>query len=377
MSKLEELIAEFCPNGVKYLPIKKCVNKVEKIKWSNTNGEKYQYIDLASVDRDTHLISETQFINMENAPSRAQQILKAGDVLLGATRPMLKRYCMIDEEFDKQICSTGFCVLRAKDDVVFKRWLYHVISSTNFFDHIVKFQKGASYPAISDADVKAFMIPVPPLPVQQEIVRILDNFTELTARKKQYEYYRDELLTFGDDVPRVKLVDVADISRGVRVVKKQLIHDGMYPVYQNSLAPMGYYDKYNCDANTTYVISAGAAGEIGFCDKGFWAADDCLVFSNLNGFINKYIYYFLMTKQDFIRSNVRKASIPRLSRTVIENLQIPLLSLEEQERIVKILDRFDTLTNDLASGLPAEIEARRKQYEYYRDKLLTFKEVGA
>ena len=90
-----------------------------------------------------------------------------------------------------------------------------------------------------------------------------------------------------------------------------------------------------------------------------------------------HIYYFLTTKQNFIRSNVRKASIPRLSRTVIENLQIPLLSLEEQERIVTILDRFDTLTNDLTSGIPAEIEARRKQYEYYRDKLLAFKEARA
>lgn len=83
-----------------------------------------------------------------------------------------------------------------------------------------------------------------------------------------------------------------------------------------------------------------------------------------------------MTKQDFIRSNVRKASIPRLSRKVIENLQMPLVSLEEQERIVAILDRFDTLVNDITTGLPAEIKARHKQYEYYRDKLLTFPAKG-
>lgn len=107
-----------------------------------------------------------------------------------------------------------------------------------------------------------------------------------------------------------------------------------------------------------------------------WAADDYLVFSNLKAVINKYIYYFLMTKQDFIRSNVRKASIPRLSRIVIENLKIPFISLEEQQRIVDILDRFDTLCNDITTGLPVEIEARQKQYEYYRDKLLTLKELS-
>lgn len=208
MNKLDELIKEYCPDGVRYTPIGQCVKKVDTIKWKETDGQ-YQYIDLASVDRETHQISETQTINADNAPSRAQQIVHTNDVLLGATRPMLKRYCYIEDGFNGQICSTGFCVLRANDDVVLPRWIYHQVSSTAFFVYVEKVQKGASYPAISDADVKAFKIPVPPLPVQREIVQILDNFTELTAeitekltaeltaRKKQYEYYRDTLLTFG------------------------------------------------------------------------------------------------------------------------------------------------------------------------------------
>ena len=91
--------------------------------------------------------------------------------------------------------------------------------------------------------------------------------------------------------------------------------------------------------------------------------------------INKYIYYYLLTKQEFIRANVRKASIPRLSRTVIERIQIPVIPLEEQKRLVKILDGFNSICNDFSSGIPAEIASRQKQYEYYRDKLLTFKEL--
>ena len=102
-----------------------------------------------------------------------------------------------------------------------------------------------------------------------------------------------------------------------------------------------------------------------------------MFFSNLREVNNKYIYYFLLTKQDFIYSNVRKASIPRLSRTVIENLQIPIISIDEQEQVVNLLNRFDKLCNDISEGLPAEIEARQKQYEYYRDKLLTFKKKEA
>ena len=203
MSRLRELMAELCPDGVEYQPIKDCVESVEKIQWKLTD-ETYRYIDLSSVDCDDHMIGETIEISGDNAPSRAQQIVKAGDILLGTTRPMLKRYCQIPLEYDSQICSTGFCVLRADNAKVLTRWLYHMISTTAFFDYVDRTQHGSSYPTISDKEVKVYEIPVPPLPIQNEIVKLLDNFTELTAeltaelllRKKQYNFYRDALLTF-------------------------------------------------------------------------------------------------------------------------------------------------------------------------------------
>ncbi len=165
---------------------------------------------------------------------------------------------------------------------------------------------------------------------------------------------------------------MATISRGIRVVKTQLDEKGEYPVYQNSLTPLGYYSEANRKANSTFVISAGAAGEIGFSKVNFWAADDCLCFDN-NGFINsRFLYYSLQKQQAIISSRVRRAGVPRLSRSVIENIIISLPPIEEQQRIVDILDRFDKLCNDISAGLPAEIEARQKQYEYFRDKLLQF-----
>ena len=154
MSKLDELIKKHCPDGVKYIPIKKCVNSVEKIRWSDSDMESYQYIDLSSVNRDTHLISDITTIDKDNAPSRAQQIVQEWDIIFGTTRPMLKRYCMIDVNYDGQICSTGFCVLRADDNIILNSWLYHNITSSSFFDHVEKLQKGASYHAISEANVK-------------------------------------------------------------------------------------------------------------------------------------------------------------------------------------------------------------------------------
>ena len=148
---------------------------------------------------------------------------------------------------------------------------------------------------------------------------------------------------------------------------------GNYPVYQNSLTPLGYYDNNNRHANTAYVIAAGAAGEIGYSYIDFWAADDCYTFDCPETLNSRYLYYVLMSKQSKILSQVRKSSIPRLPRTALEQLVVPVPSLEEQERIVSILDRFDKLCNDISEGIPAEIEARQKQYEYYRDKLLNFK----
>ena len=142
------------------------------------------------------------------------------------------------------------------------------------------------------------------------------------------------------------------------------------------MTPLGYYEKSNCPANTTFIIAAGAAGEIGYSPVDFWAADDCYYLdcpANLN---SRYVYYALLCQRQYISSRVRRASVPRLGRSVIENITIPVPTIEEQKRIVSILDRFDALCNDITSGLPAEIEARQKQYEYYRDKLLAFKEVS-
>ena len=166
--------------------------------------------------------------------------------------------------------------------------------------------------------------------------------------------------------------DVAELRRGVRVVKEQLSDEGAYPVYQNSMTPLGYFEKGNCLPDTTFVIAAGAAGEVGYSRTAFWAADDCYYFECTDLILSRFLYHLLQKKNALIASKVRKASIPRLPRIALENMMIAIPSVGEQQRIVSILDRFDILCNDLISGLPAEIEARQKQYEYYRDKLLAF-----
>lgn len=171
-----------------------------------------------------------------------------------------------------------------------------------------------------------------------------------------------------DGVKYKKLVDAVSIERGKRVVRSQLSIRGKYPVYQNSLTPLGYHTDCNYNANTTFIIVAGAAGEIGFSDKAFWAADDCFTVVCPENVLNRYIYHLLLNNQNQLASKVRKASIPRLSRSAIENLVIPIPPLDVQREIVRILDNFTELTAELT----VELTARQKQYAFYRNKLLTF-----
>ncbi|AZR60076.1 restriction endonuclease subunit S [Eikenella corrodens] len=165
------------------------------------------------------------------------------------------------------------------------------------------------------------------------------------------------------------LGEVVPISRGKRLVRSQLQDSGQYPVYQNSLQPLGFYDDQNCRAYMTFVIAAGAAGEIGFSDIEFWAADDCYYFDCPKEILHdKFLYYFLLSERHQLTSQIRKASVPRLGRGSIEKIKIPIPSLEIQQKIVKILDKF----TELEATLEAELALRKRQYRYYRDFILDF-----
>ena len=260
--------------------------------------------------------------------------------------------------------------------VLSNKFLYYWMLSQS--EVISSFYRGAGIKHPSMQSVLNFEIPVPSLSEQERIVGILDTFTasidnlkeQITQRRKQYEFYRDQLLDLEgkEEVEMKTLGEVCDIERGVRVVKKDLSECGTIPVFQNSLIPLGFYDKSNRKGHTPFVIIGGAAGEIGYSNIPFWAADDCLSLCNTNILLGKYLYHCLLINQQRIKSQVRKAGVPRLSRNVIENLNVPVPSLLEQERIVGILDTFEaSITN-----LEAQLKEREKQYEYYRNKLLTF-----
>ncbi len=184
-----------------------------------------------------------------------------------------------------------------------------------------------------------------------------------------------EKLLDGVEVEWLELSNATSFNRGKRLVKSQLEDSGKYAVYQNSMTPLGYYHESNVDADSTFIICAGAAGEIGYSKDKIWAADDVYFATKTEALNCRYLYHFLLTQKTKIASQVRRASVPRLSKSVIEKLIIPIpfpnnpkKSLKIQAEIVRILDAFTAMTAELT----AELNMRKTQYNYYREKLLSF-----
>jgi len=164
-----------------------------------------------------------------------------------------------------------------------------------------------------------------------------------------------------------KLGEICEVQRGKRLTKNLLDENAAYPVYHGGLEPLGKYGQYNREANTVMVINVGAsAGTVGFSDCRFWSSDGCFCISHSELLDNKYLFYYLQTKTHYLQSQVRHAGIPTLDNPVVEKINLPLLSLPEQNRIVSILDTFTSSIDNLKQ----QIAQRRKQYEYYRDQLL-------
>ena len=162
--------------------------------------------------------------------------------------------------------------------------------------------------------------------------------------------------------------ETVGVNRGRRLTKSQLKEDGLYEVYHGSKdTPLGRYDDYNAPKDTIIVVNTGGIGGVKYLDKAFWCSDGSFWLGHSTGISNKFLYYFLSRYEDYFESQKRVGGVPTIDRNVVENFEIPVPPIEIQQRIVAILDAFSAL----AAELQAELQMRRKQYEYYRTQLLT------
>ncbi|WRG84866.1 restriction endonuclease subunit S [Helicobacter pylori] len=312
--------------------------------------------------------------------------------------------------FNEKFFAGGLCYpYKVKDtNELLTKFLYFYLK-TNEIQIMENLVFRGSIPALNKADIETLTIPIPPLEIQQEIVKILDAFTELNtelkARKKQYEYYQNMLLDFNDinsnhkdakmsaktypkrlktllqtlapkGVEFRKLGEVCEILDNRRIpIAKNKRNPGTYPYY-GANGIQDYIDSYIFDGDFVLVGEDGSVINkdntpvVNWASGKIWVNNHAHVLQTKNELKLKFLYFYLQTIDV---SYCVAGTPPKINQENLKKITIPIPPLEIQQEIVKILDQFSLLTTDLLAGIPAEIKARKKQYEYYREKLLTFK----
>lgn len=386
MSKIDDLIAEYCPNGVERKPLGAIAklyrgNGLQKKDFTDKGIGCIHYGQIYT-RYDTFTSQTISFVDKK----LADKLLKVhpNDLIVTATSENLEDVCKAVAWLGGSDIVTGghSIVVRHHQNA---KYLSYYFQTLDFFQRKRAYVHGTKVMEIKKDDLAKIVVPVPPLPVQEEIVRILDSFSsleaeleaELEARRKQYAYYRNELLTFDRErVQWLKLGEAAFINKGTYITKKQVI-PGNIPVILGGVEPAYWHSESNHDGEGIVISRSGAnAGFASYWNEPIFVSDG-FVLDAKPGIDMRFLFHVLKKQQAKLHSMKRGSGVPHInSKMLANNVAIPVPPLEEQQHVVSILDRFDKLTNDLSSGLPAEIEARRKQYEYYRDRLLSFDELA-
>ena len=242
---------------------------------------------------------------------------------------------------------------------------------------------GMGNPKLMSNVMGKIKIPILPLEIQEKIVQILDKFTdyvteltsELTSRKKQYSYYRDKLLSFEDEVYQVEWKTLGEVATLKNGKDWKNLPIGDIPVYGSGGEMGEFVADYSYDKPTVLIPRKGSISNLFYLEKAFWNVDT-IYYTEIDEtkIIPKYFYYYLTTVN--LEEMSTNPTRPSLTQAILDKIKIPVPSLEIQSRIVQVLDNFDMVCNDLNIGLPKEIELRQKQYEYFREKLLTFVAEG-
>ena len=403
MSNLEELIERLCPDGVEYKTLTELFDtkngytpsKSKEEYWTNGTVPWFRMEDIR--ENGNILSKAIQYVS----ESAIKGSLFPADSIIVATSATIGQHALIKVP---SLANQRFTYLVLKDefkeqiDIMF---IYYCCFKLD--EYCKECLKQGNFASVDMKKFLKFKFPVPPLEVQREIVRILDNFTflttelaaELAARQKQYEYYRD-LLFLSLKAEYRFIPEFAKTYIGlVTTMTQHYVKEGVKLLFNSSVKEnhfdfpkMVYLDNEFAEKNSSRMHKLGDIITVHTGDVGTSAIIDetlegSLGFAtivtriyNQEDVLPKYVSYYLNSNEN--KNNIYKlikGDRNNLNLKDFNKLRVPIPSLEQQQRIVDILDRFETLCNDISSGLPAEIEARQKQYEYYRDKLLTFKEL--
>lgn len=377
MSKLKELIEKLCPNGVEFKELQEICNvSIGEFVHKNKQREDAIYPVFNGG------ISNTGFYDEYN---------NEGNKVLVSARGANAGFV---NKIETKYWAGNSCYSIEVKDNKYINWLYIYYFLKNNEKNLLGQQQTGSIPAISKKQIESFKIAVPPLEVQCEIVHILDELTllsaelmaEQNARRIQYEYYRDNIFNNLDKYTKFSLGDIVEFINGRAYKQEELLDSGKYKVLR--VGNFGtndrwYYsnieledDKYCNKGDLLYLWSASFGPQIWEDEKTIFHYHIWKLRFNETEINKEFLYYFLDYDKENLKSLTTNSTMPHISMTNMKTRDIYLPPIEMQRKIVKYLNAFYTLANSNLSGLPAEIEARRKQYEYYRNKLLTFKRIG-
>ena len=413
MSKLQELINKLCPNGVEFKPLAEVFEMRNGYTPSKNNPDFWEggtipWFRMDDIRENGRILSDS-IQHITPSAIKGKGLFEANSFILATTATIGEHALIIADSLANQRF-TNLKVRKSLSNLLVTKFIYYYMF---IVDDFCKRNTNVSGFASVDMDkLKKIPFPVPPIEVQEEIVRILDSFSdyaaelqaELQARKQQYEYYRNLLLTFNpsaygcgtDDEQKdgvttwgrrnykiewKKLGEICDNMDKLRKpVTASTRISGIYPYYGAS-GVVDYVNNYIFDGSYLLISEDGAnllarSTPIAFSIYGkTWVNNHAHVLHFNSDVTRKFVEYFINNLD--ISKYVSGGAQPKLNQKKLNSIPIPIPPLELQEKIVAILDRFETLVNDLTNGLPAEIAAVKDQYEYYRNKLLTFKKLSA
>ena len=374
----------------------------------NTSDASNYYITVREIRGHKIVPSEkTDLINNDGLMlCQNRSNLEIGDVLFTGTGT-IGNVAIIEKTPTNWNIKEGVYAIKPKKEQICSKFLMYLFESEKIRKDIEGRKAGGTVKSVSMAEMKKIKIPIPPLEIQEKIVQTLDKFTdyvteltsELTSRKKQYSFYRDKLLSFEDEIYQVEwksLSEVAkDFGRGKskhRPRNDARLYGGDIPFiqtgdireagkwienYSQTYSAFGLQQSKQWEKGTLCITIAANIAETGLLGFDACFPDSIIGFvANPKFAITEYVYYYLNSIKDYLANKSYGSAQDNLNLSTFSSLKIPVPSLEIQSRIVQVLDNFDTVCNDLKIGLPKEIELRQKQYEYFRDKLLTFVAEG-
>jgi type I restriction enzyme S subunit len=399
MSRIDDLIRQHCPEGVDHRMLGEIAHySRERVSADSLDESSFVGVDNLIADKGGK-------IPASYSPNSAMVTsYNEGDVLIGNIRPYLKKIWLADNAGG---CSGDVLAVRRSvefEDRIDPPFLYYVLSSDAFFSYNMQNAKGAKMPRGSKEAILKFRIPVPPLEVQWEIVRVLDLFqsleaeleAELEARRRQYAHYRDSLLDFTER-GGVRWMTLDEVCRsvssgGTPLSTRPDFYGGGIPWLRTqevlfneifttdvaiSEAGLAASSAKWIPANCVIVAISGAtAARVAINRIPMTTNQHCCNLEVNESVANhRYVYQWLC-REYFNLKALGQGARSDLNSGIIRNFHIAVPELAEQNQIVEALEKFDALVNDLSIGLPAELAARRSQYEYYRDRLLTFEEAA-